>query len=234
MENSTSEQQQCLKCKRLFKPSNLEEKNCLECKKKAKKNRGLIIGSLLGLLLIIAAGSFYLYNQKISPDATFEGVVDNDSIEIDNVNLESDKAAAAKEIVNLGKAVENLSTYKRLSEDKNGIPSKIQILFEKDEIEISESYDLYLTHFANQFMELGDNYSILLEGYTCDLGTDEHNLLLSNNRIQVIKDYLESKNISKELLGTKSYGKSQFVSSSNLEKSRIENRRVYITINKVN
>lgn len=234
MKNSVNEQQQCLKCKQLFDSSNLDEQICVECKKKSKKNRQLIIGSVLGILLLLIVGFFYFYNQRITPHATFEGVIDNDQIEIEPVVLESEKVSGVKEIVSLGEAVDNLVAFKRISEDQNGIPSKIQILFSKNDVGISESYDLFLTHFAKQFIELGDDYSILLEGYTCDLGTDGYNYELSNKRVQVIKDYLESKNIDKELFETKSYGKSLFINTGDLEKSRIENRRVYVTINKVN
>lgn len=233
MKNSTSEQQQCLKCKELFDSSNLDEQICVECKKKAKKKKQLAIGSILGLLLLVIAGSFYFYNQQITPDATFEGVVDNDTIEIEDVSIELNEVTVAKEIVHLGEAVDNLVAFKRLSEDNKGIPSKIQILFNKNEDKISDSYDLFLTHFADQFIELGDDYSILLEGYTCDLGTDEYNSVLSNNRVQKVKDYLESKNINNAVFNTKSYGKRKFTNNGDLEKSRTENRRVYVTIKKV-
>ncbi|WP_179338944.1 phosphate ABC transporter substrate-binding/OmpA family protein [Winogradskyella ludwigii] len=232
MKNSTSEQQQCFKCKQSFESSIVDEKICVECKEKVKKNKQLVIGVILGLVLLIASGSFYFYNQKITPDATFEGVVDNDTMEIDNVILKSNEATVIKQIVSLGEAVDNLTAFKRFSEDNNGIPSKIQVLFDKNETEISESDGLFLTHFAKQFIELGDDYTLLLEGYTCDLGTDRYNLILSINRAQVIKDYLNSKNINSKQIETKSYGKDQFVNTGDLEQSRAENRRVYITIYK--
>ena len=231
MKNSTSEQQKCLKCKQSFDSSSVDEQICVDCQK--AKKRQLVIGSILGLLFLITVGSFYFYNQKVTPDATFEGVVDNDTMEIDNVILESNEVTVAKEIVSLGEAVDNLAAFKRLSEDNNGIPSKIQVLFNKNETGVSELYGLFLSHFADQFIGLGDGYTILLEGYTCDLGTDEYNSVLSNNRTQVIKDYLKSKNIKNEVFETKSYGKSMFVNNGSLEKSRAENRRVYVTIKKV-
>jgi len=69
---------------------------------------------------------------------------------------------------------------------------------------------------------------ILLEGYTCNLGSDAYNLLLSERRALAVKNYLIRKGIAAERIQTKWYGKKRPKFPNRNEAGRRLNRRVEI------
>ncbi len=70
--------------------------------------------------------------------------------------------------------------------------------------------------------------SIKLTGHTCDLGTDAHNMTLSENRATAVRDYLLSRGVSAEQLEVDWKGESQPRYSNETEATRKLNRRVEI------
>ncbi|RVU26673.1 flagellar motor protein MotB [Sandaracinomonas limnophila] len=73
-------------------------------------------------------------------------------------------------------------------------------------------------------------YKVFLEGFTDNQGDWNENLLLSQKRVNNVKDYLVSKGISEERIRTKAWGSSNPVSSNLIEEKRKFNRRVEFTI----
>lgn len=66
---------------------------------------------------------------------------------------------------------------------------------------------------------------ILIEGHTCDLGTEEHNMNLSSKRAVAVRDYLVSQGVRGELLETHGWGEGRPV-APNVDGQRPLNRRV--------
>jgi len=79
---------------------------------------------------------------------------------------------------------------------------------------------------------LNDNpkIEIELEGHTDNRGDSKKNLVLSQQRVEVIKKYLVSKGISSRRLKGKGYGDSRPVATNDTEESRKLNRRVEFLI----
>ena len=79
---------------------------------------------------------------------------------------------------------------------------------------------------------LKENISLKVEigGHTDNVGKQEDNLLLSNNRAKVIVDYLSSKGIAIERLSFKGYGSTKPIADNNTEEGRSQNRRTTFTI----
>ncbi|MDR0412474.1 MAG: OmpA family protein [Dysgonamonadaceae bacterium] len=73
-------------------------------------------------------------------------------------------------------------------------------------------------------------FSLEITGYTCDLGTDDVNLRIGQERADLAKDYLVEKGIAPLRTVTFSKGESEPLLPNTSEKNRSENRRLEIKI----
>lgn len=73
--------------------------------------------------------------------------------------------------------------------------------------------------------EWGD-VNVEVAGHTCNIGTDEYNLGLSQRRADAVRNYLISKGVSAERLSAKGYGESRPAVSNATREGRAQNRRV--------
>jgi outer membrane protein OmpA-like peptidoglycan-associated protein len=71
---------------------------------------------------------------------------------------------------------------------------------------------------------------ILLEGHTDYLGKAEDNLVLSQNRVKAVKNYIVKKGIADRRIQTKAYGGTQPLVKTDNEQERKSNRRVEFKI----
>lgn len=72
---------------------------------------------------------------------------------------------------------------------------------------------------------------LVIEGYTCDLGTTEYNLALSERRASAVRDYLVSRGVSDARLSTVGYGEERYTGEDFAESTRERNRRAAMTVN---
>ena len=79
---------------------------------------------------------------------------------------------------------------------------------------------------------LADNphMAIQIAGHTDNVGTDEYNLKLSDDRSVSVKNYIVSKGVEATRVLAKGYGKTKPTTSNNTEAGRQQNRRVEFTI----
>lgn len=80
------------------------------------------------------------------------------------------------------------------------------------------------------YLQRNPTMKILIKGHTSTEGSEEYNQKLSENRSKSVVDYLISKNIGKERLTFKGFGKSQPINPNGTEESRQQNRRVEFEI----
>lgn len=80
------------------------------------------------------------------------------------------------------------------------------------------------------FLKTNPKVEIQLGGHTDNRGNPEHNLRLSQRRIERVKGYLVSKGISTKRITGKGYGGSKPIASNDTEETRRLNRRVEFTI----
>lgn len=71
---------------------------------------------------------------------------------------------------------------------------------------------------------------IEMSGHTDNVGSDDANLKLSEERAKAVKDYIVSKGIAESRIISKGYGKTKPVSTNDNEEGRQLNRRVEFTI----
>lgn len=73
--------------------------------------------------------------------------------------------------------------------------------------------------------------TIRIDGHTDSAGSTEHNLVLSRNRAQAVRDHLVSKaGLDGARMQTHGYGESRPIASNDTEEGRERNRRVEIIV----
>ncbi|MEP6711786.1 MAG: OmpA family protein [Ferruginibacter sp.] len=79
---------------------------------------------------------------------------------------------------------------------------------------------------------LGDNprLSILISGFTDNVGKPADNLLLSINRAKAVTMYIQSKGIAIKRLSAKGFGEQKPIASNNTEAGKAQNRRTELSI----
>lgn len=81
-----------------------------------------------------------------------------------------------------------------------------------------------------EFLKINPKVEIELSGHTDNRGVHEHNVKLSQKRVETVKAYLVSKGISGRRVRGKGYGGSKPIADNRTEATRRMNRRVEFTI----
>ena len=74
------------------------------------------------------------------------------------------------------------------------------------------------------------NLKVQVEGYTDNIGTDEYNQKLSEQRADGVRDYLVSQSVTDNNVTAKGYGKSNAVADNSTNDGRAKNRRVELVV----
>lgn len=104
------------------------------------------------------------------------------------------------------------------------------ISFDLDSAEIRpDSYPL-LDEFGKAFKGDLSNASVIIAGHTDDLGSEEYNQKLSEDRATSVKHYLQTYHgIDSKRMAIKGYGETKPIASNNTDDGRSKNRRVEFT-----
>jgi outer membrane protein OmpA-like peptidoglycan-associated protein len=81
-----------------------------------------------------------------------------------------------------------------------------------------------------EFMNKNSRIKVEIGGHTDNVGSDEYNQILSENRAKAVYDYLIEHNINSSRLSYKGYGKSMPVSTNDTDDGRAMNRRTEMKI----
>ncbi len=105
----------------------------------------------------------------------------------------------------------------------------LKILFDSGSSELKQYSMMQIAEIANALKSKSlVNNSVLIEGHTDNLGSDQFNLNLSNKRAKKVKSLLISLGIDESRLNTQGCGESKPIASNEIEKGRALNRRVTI------
>lgn len=74
------------------------------------------------------------------------------------------------------------------------------------------------------------NYGLRIEGHTDNVGTDENNLILSQQRANAVRNYLVKRGVAKVKLESFGYGESMPIADNDTPEGRQKNRRVEMKI----
>ena len=208
----------------------------VESKKVSRKKKVLIVGiATAGILGIL--GGVYLSSNSIKVKG-FEGVgiiKDSMEVKIDTVAQSFDIATAeiqSNEKISAGGTADNIEAFK-IALEENISKEKGNKLY----IPVaSVFFDFNSATILGDGKELLDDLQtnkkakIVISGYTCDLGSDEINMSVANQRVLEVKKNLVAAGISEENIITHSYGKSKYGEFSYPD--RKDYRRVILSIDK--
>ncbi|MCU0440136.1 MAG: OmpA family protein [Raineya sp.] len=106
------------------------------------------------------------------------------------------------------------------------------ILFDFDKFAIKPEYFKELDDLA-EYMKAVDNVNIDIVGHTDNEGTDQKNMLLSQNRAKALRDYLVKKGIAPQRISHKGLGETTPVAPNTTPEGRALNRRIEFTLKKI-
>lgn len=91
---------------------------------------------------------------------------------------------------------------------------------------VLKPYSKTTLEFVADLMFKYPNLKLMISGHTCDIGSDEYNLWLSQKRAESVKDYLVELGVFGEFIRAKGYGEEKPIASNDTEEGRMLNRRV--------
>ena len=101
------------------------------------------------------------------------------------------------------------------------------ITFAFDQYELTPEAKMRLDENLERLSSQPD-LSIVLQGYTDSIGTDDYNQKLSEKRAQAVYEYFISKGVSSERMQSVGYGESRPIADNSSAQGRALNRRTEI------
>ena len=194
---------------------------------------------ITGLILTILLLAFLLFRNcsfESQQESTAQTVIETKVTEPTKEEWKAENTLAEKSSLNNCETLTNAANFrdeweKNLENAKTNkakqivIPS-VGVLFDLGLSLLSVESKELIQQFANAYLQTNKEATVLIETYTCDIGTDENNIVLSNDRAKTLKTTLESMGITS--IEVKSYGESTYNSLSC--KNKEEHRRGNISI----
>jgi len=123
------------------------------------------------------------------------------------------------------------------TKENNGCPDWTDIVvptiyFDLDKADLRPEGKAELDKLV-QTLVASKEFNIVIGGHACDLGTDKHNMILSEKRAQSVVKYLLSKGVNNAYIGSNNYGESKPAVPNTSEDNRKKNRRVEWEVAKI-
>lgn len=147
----------------------------------------------------------------------------------ENEDLTKSKLGFADPLDDLTKSVTDISEFNSIVKNQNIIPV-IGSMFEYNSTDISINGKAILEGFVNEYRKLEITNNVIIEGFTCTIGSKESNEKLGKERADILKGELNSLGIAENLIIIKPIGMKNFVSTNNGKIDLILNRRSNVTI----
>jgi outer membrane protein OmpA-like peptidoglycan-associated protein len=112
---------------------------------------------------------------------------------------------------------------------KKTISLESDVVFEFDKADIKADASEDLTKVSEALNEVDFFSEILIVGHTCDIGSDEYNLQLSERRADSVRDFLQAAGLKDVEIRTEGHGEREPRLPNNSSANRSRNRRVDIT-----
>ncbi len=106
------------------------------------------------------------------------------------------------------------------------------IYFDFDKAELKPEAKAELDKLAEQ-LNAAKEYNIVIGGHTCNIGTENYNMGLSEKRAQAVVKYLLMKGVNNAYVGSNNYGESKPAVPNDSMEHRKENRRAEFEVAKI-
>ncbi|GLR18937.1 OmpA family protein [Portibacter lacus] len=158
---------------------------------------------------------------------------ENYSLNIDKKNYYFYSERFELEALNTAETAFEIDVYlKKIEEKQAEDPEPVilkNVLFATGSYELEKESFFELDQLAN-LLEENVNIQIEIQGHTDNVGNDDDNQQLSENRAKAVNNYLIQKGISKDRLTFVGYGETEPISSNETEEGRKINRRTTFII----
>ena len=240
---------ECTKCHKQVVPTNgiLDKSGfiCNECVVKQKKRkRNIIAGSCASVVAATClCGGIYMCSPENRTGVGFDGVgeiTDSMNVVVDSaiVAFNMATATATSDPVSTQNPISNIAEFKaaisknvgdaQKSNKQNVVIPSIGVRFEINTNYFVLGNNEIVKELAKTYLQTNKQATILVEGYTCDLGGDQLNQKLSELRADAVKKILIETGVPSDKIETKWYGKSRYKEFNYPNKS--DYRRVIVSI----
>lgn len=199
-------------------------------------SKPVLITALILILLLLAFLLFRNCSFESQQEPTIQTVAESKVAEPTKEIWNTEKVTAVKSSLNGCETLTNAANFKaeweknlenaKTNEAKQIVIPSVGILFELGSSVVSQEGRKLIEEFASAYLQTNKEATVLIESYTCDIGTDENNMTLSNDRANVIKAVLGNMRVTS--VEVKSYGESTYNDLSC--KSKEEHRRGNISV----
>jgi outer membrane protein OmpA-like peptidoglycan-associated protein len=132
---------------------------------------------------------------------------------------------------NIPTASTNIQMFRKQDVDGKGVDFKFQNLnFDFKKAEIKPDAFAELDRWVKVILE--NHFKASIEGHTDNVGSDEQNLTLSQQRADAVRNYLISKGCAADAIQAKGFGKKKQLVDNSTDANRALNRRVEIKVRK--
>jgi outer membrane protein OmpA-like peptidoglycan-associated protein len=128
-----------------------------------------------------------------------------------------DRAMAA------GKLAEGKFLYQTVLSD-----DKVKFPFNKSDL--SNDAKAMLDSFSDGLKSQNKNVYVEIQGHTDNIGGDDYNLKLGEDRAEAVRRYLSTKGVALHRMSVISYGKTEPVADNKTKEGRAQNRRVVLVV----
>ncbi len=104
------------------------------------------------------------------------------------------------------------------------------VLFETNKSKLFPNAEAKLNDVAKALTQQDPDSQIVVEGHADSQGDDQHNLELSQQRAEAVREYLISKGIAADRIVAKGYGEQRPIADNKSAEGRANNRRVEIVV----
>lgn len=105
------------------------------------------------------------------------------------------------------------------------------VLFDLNQYQVKNRVKPALNTLSRALKENQD-IRIKIDGYTCNLGSENHNLFLSLERAKSIKEYMIIRGVTPNNVTVEGYGETDPIADNSSEDARAKNRRVEFIISR--
>lgn len=105
----------------------------------------------------------------------------------------------------------------------------VTVHFELDSSSLVDSAQLSLAALASKIKKQ-PSVALEVEGHTCEIGTEEYNLVLGNKRAEAARRYLRDLGVDDRQMSTVSYGELHPLSTATTPEALAANRRAEVKV----
>lgn len=104
------------------------------------------------------------------------------------------------------------------------------VLFETNKAKLFPNAEVKLSEVAKALTQQDPDSKLVVEGHADSQGEDQHNLELSQQRAEAVREYLVAHGIAADRIVAKGYGEGRPIADNKTAEGRANNRRVEIVV----